>query len=181
MLTIEIDETGAVFGDEGLGFGYHGIHADGWWTYELSLTETAGRLGAHTNALMPPLRARLAAASTLYERRALCQPLESWGAAATPAIPDPKHRPRASRSHRAAYRAVIETVKLLAEIGGDAAPAERALSRRICSGAATTDVYASGFPASSGVSALYQGRSCRYVSFMAGPRCSSMPYPGSPW
>lgn len=88
VLTIEIDETGAVFGDEGLGFGYHGIHAD-WWTYELSLTETAGRLGAHTNMLMPPLRARLAAASTLYERRALCQLLESWGAAATPEIPDP--------------------------------------------------------------------------------------------
>ncbi|WP_330300713.1 hypothetical protein [Streptomyces sp. NBC_00503] len=73
---------------ERLGFGYHGVHADGWGTYELSLTETAGGLGAHADVLMPPLRARLAAASTLDERRALCQLLEAWGAAATPAIPD---------------------------------------------------------------------------------------------
>ncbi|MFJ3206255.1 hypothetical protein [Streptomyces sp. NPDC086989] len=71
-----------------LGFGYHGVHADGWGTHELSLTETAGGLGAHADVLLPPLRARLAAGPTLDERRALCQLLESWGAAATPAIPD---------------------------------------------------------------------------------------------
>ncbi|MER5382939.1 hypothetical protein ABT040_22090 [Streptomyces sp. NPDC002688] len=70
------------------GFAHHASHADGWWTYELSLNEVAGGLGAHADVLLPPVRARLAAASTLDERRALCQLLESWGAAATPAIPD---------------------------------------------------------------------------------------------
>ncbi|MCX5009301.1 hypothetical protein OHB05_43095 [Streptomyces sp. NBC_00638] len=70
------------------GFAYHASHADGWWTYELSLGEVAGGLGAHAGVLLPPVRARLAAASTLDERRGLCQLLESWGAAAAPAIPD---------------------------------------------------------------------------------------------
>ncbi|MET9959656.1 hypothetical protein ABZ128_11420 [Streptomyces sp. NPDC006326] len=73
---------------EQLGFAYHSVHADGWWPYELSLTETAGGLGAHAEVLLPPLRARLTAASTLDERRALCQLLESWGPAAAPLIPD---------------------------------------------------------------------------------------------
>ncbi|MFJ8011289.1 HEAT repeat domain-containing protein [Streptomyces sp. NPDC096339] len=73
---------------ERLGFAYNPVHADGWWTYDLSLTETAGGLGAHAGLLLPPLRARLAAASTLDERRALCQLLRSWGAASAPAIPE---------------------------------------------------------------------------------------------
>ncbi|MER7468213.1 HEAT repeat domain-containing protein [Streptomyces sp. NPDC097981] len=73
---------------ERLGFAHHSFHADGWWTYDLSLTETVGGLGAHADVLLPPLRARLTAASTLDERRALCQVLESWGAAAAPAIPE---------------------------------------------------------------------------------------------
>ncbi|MCM2416907.1 HEAT repeat domain-containing protein [Streptomyces sp. RKAG293] len=71
-----------------LGFAYHASHADGWWTYELSLTEVAAGLSAHADVLLPPLRARLAAASALDERRVLCQVLEAWGAAAAPAIPD---------------------------------------------------------------------------------------------
>ncbi|MFD4246736.1 hypothetical protein ACFWP3_34845, partial [Streptomyces sp. NPDC058525] len=71
-----------------LGFAFHSVYADGWWVHELSLTEVAGGLGAHAEVLLPPLRARLTAASTLDERRALCQLLASWGAAATPAIPD---------------------------------------------------------------------------------------------
>ncbi|MEU6866572.1 hypothetical protein ABZ924_25480 [Streptomyces sp. NPDC046876] len=73
---------------ERLGFAYHSVHSDGWWTYDLSLTETAGGLGAHADVLLPLLRGRLAAASTLEERRALCQLLESWGGAAAPAIPE---------------------------------------------------------------------------------------------
>ncbi|MEH0582261.1 hypothetical protein QBA54_49340 [Streptomyces sp. B21-108] len=71
-----------------LGFAHHSSYADGWWTYELSVSEVAGGLGAHADVLLPPLRARLAAASTLDERRGLCQVLESWGAAADSAIPD---------------------------------------------------------------------------------------------
>lgn len=73
---------------ERLGFSYHSVHADGWGTYELSLTEVGAGLGAHADVLLPPLRARLSAAPTLDERRALCQLLESWGAAAAPAIPE---------------------------------------------------------------------------------------------
>ncbi|WP_329122022.1 hypothetical protein [Streptomyces sp. NBC_01353] len=73
---------------ERLGFADHGTHADGWWTYELSLVETAGGLSAHADVLLPPLRFRLAAASTLGERRALCQLLVRWGPAAAPAIPE---------------------------------------------------------------------------------------------
>ncbi|CAM5306324.1 hypothetical protein SAVIM338S_00529 [Streptomyces avidinii] len=71
-----------------LGFAYHASHADGWWTYELSLPEVAGGLGAHADVLLPPLRARLAAAASLDERRGLCRLLESWGAAAAPAVPE---------------------------------------------------------------------------------------------
>ncbi|MGW3820004.1 HEAT repeat domain-containing protein [Streptomyces sp. NPDC005046] len=71
-----------------LGFAYHSSHADGWWTYDLSLNEVAGGLGSHVDVLLPPVRARLTTACTLDERRALCQLLESWGAAAAPAIPD---------------------------------------------------------------------------------------------
>ncbi|MBT2471744.1 hypothetical protein J7E97_28720 [Streptomyces sp. ISL-66] len=71
-----------------LGFAYHASYADGWWTYELSLTEVAGGLGAHADVLLPPLRARLAAASTLGERRGICQLLEAWGASAAPALPE---------------------------------------------------------------------------------------------
>jgi HEAT repeat protein len=70
------------------GFAYHSVHADGWWTYELSLNEVAAGLGTHADVLLPPLRARLTAASTLDERRSLCQVLTSWGGAAAPAIPD---------------------------------------------------------------------------------------------
>ncbi|MFE9881506.1 HEAT repeat domain-containing protein [Streptomyces sp. NPDC005784] len=70
------------------GFAYHSVHADGWWTYELSLTEVAAGLGTHADVLLPPLRARLTAASSLDERRALCQLLQAWGGAAAPAIPD---------------------------------------------------------------------------------------------
>ncbi|MFE2164254.1 HEAT repeat domain-containing protein [Streptomyces sp. NPDC059447] len=73
---------------ERLGFAYNSAHADGWWTYDLSLTETAEGLGAHADLLLPPLRARLATAPTLDERRALCRLLESWGEAAAPAIPE---------------------------------------------------------------------------------------------
>ncbi|MFD7324505.1 hypothetical protein ACFV9D_25995 [Streptomyces sp. NPDC059875] len=73
---------------ERLGFADHETHADGWWTYELSLVETAGGLAAHADVLLPPLRSRLAAASTLGERRALCRLLERWGPAAAPAIPE---------------------------------------------------------------------------------------------
>ncbi|MFB7372592.1 HEAT repeat domain-containing protein [Streptomyces sp. NPDC056222] len=73
---------------ERLGFADHKTHADGWWTYELSLVETAGGLAAHADVLLPPLRSRLAAASTLGERRALCQLLERWGPASAPAIPE---------------------------------------------------------------------------------------------
>ncbi|MFJ1969048.1 hypothetical protein ACIO93_10300 [Streptomyces sp. NPDC087903] len=73
---------------ERLGFAYHSSHADGWWTYELGLGEVAGELGAHADVLLPPLRARLSTAVALDERRGLCQLLESWGAAAAPAVPD---------------------------------------------------------------------------------------------
>ncbi|MGW6407110.1 HEAT repeat domain-containing protein [Streptomyces vinaceus] len=73
---------------ERLGFSYHSVHAEGWGTYELSLTEVGAGLGAHADVLLPPLRARLTAARTLDARRALCQLLESWGAAAALAIPD---------------------------------------------------------------------------------------------
>ncbi|MCT4355018.1 hypothetical protein M5362_17965 [Streptomyces sp. Je 1-79] len=73
---------------ERLGFADHGTHADGWWTYELGLVETAGGLAAHADVLLPPLRSRLAAASSLGERRALCRLLERWGPAAAPAIPE---------------------------------------------------------------------------------------------
>lgn len=71
-----------------LGFAYHASHADGWWVYELSLNEVAAGLTAHADALLPALRARLAGASTLDERRELCRLLESWGAAAAPAVPE---------------------------------------------------------------------------------------------
>ncbi|WP_037623682.1 HEAT repeat domain-containing protein [Streptomyces aureus] len=70
------------------GFAFHGTHADGWWTYRLDLVEVAGGLGAHADVLLPPLRARLAAAAGLDERRGLCQVLTEWGPAAAPAIPD---------------------------------------------------------------------------------------------
>ncbi|MBT2451417.1 hypothetical protein J7F03_31005 [Streptomyces sp. ISL-43] len=73
---------------EQLGFAYHESYGDGWWTYKLSLIEVAGELSAHADVLLPPLRARLAAASTLDDRRGLCRLLEHWGAAAAPAIPD---------------------------------------------------------------------------------------------
>lgn len=71
-----------------LGFAYHASYADGWWTYGWSLTEVAGGLGAHADVLLPLLRARLVAASTLDERRGLCRLLEAWGAAAAPAVPE---------------------------------------------------------------------------------------------
>ncbi|MER5397928.1 HEAT repeat domain-containing protein [Streptomyces sp. NPDC002599] len=74
--------------DERHGFASHSSHADGWWTYELSLNEVAADLGAHADVLLPPLRARLPAASTLDERRSLCRLLTSWGASAAPAIPE---------------------------------------------------------------------------------------------
>ncbi|MGT2526221.1 hypothetical protein ACU4GG_02645 [Streptomyces nojiriensis] len=73
---------------ERLGFAYNSSHSEGWWTYDLSLTETAEGLGAHAELLLPALRARLATASTLDERRALCRILQSWGEAAAPAIPE---------------------------------------------------------------------------------------------
>ncbi|MFF9014286.1 hypothetical protein ACF09C_15125 [Streptomyces sp. NPDC014870] len=76
---------------ERLGFADHETHADGWWTYELSLVETAGPLAAHAEVLLPPLRSRLAAAQALGERRALCQLLERWGPAAAPAVPELAH------------------------------------------------------------------------------------------
>ncbi|MEU9135223.1 HEAT repeat domain-containing protein [Streptomyces sp. NPDC048404] len=74
--------------DERHGFASHSSHADGWWTYELSLNEVAADLGSHADVLLPPLRARIPAASSLDERRALCQVLTSWGASAAPAIPE---------------------------------------------------------------------------------------------
>ncbi|MFE1285668.1 hypothetical protein [Streptomyces sp. NPDC058751] len=70
------------------GFAHGTTHADGWWTYELSLDDVAADLGAHADVLLPPLRARLAAASSLDERRALCRLLTSWGDRAAPAIPE---------------------------------------------------------------------------------------------
>lgn len=69
-------------------FSYFEMHSAGWGADEPSLTEVAGGLAAHADALLPPLRARLAAASTVDERRALCQVLTAWGAAAAPAIPE---------------------------------------------------------------------------------------------
>ncbi|WP_328456879.1 HEAT repeat domain-containing protein [Streptomyces sp. NBC_00386] len=74
--------------EERHGFASHSSHADGWWTYELSLNEVAADLGAHADVLLPPLRARLPAASSLDERRSLCRLLTSWGASAAPAIPE---------------------------------------------------------------------------------------------
>ncbi|MCX5380491.1 HEAT repeat domain-containing protein [Streptomyces sp. NBC_00091] len=73
---------------ERLGLAYNSTHASGWWTYELSLTEVAEGLGAHADALLPVVRARLTAASSPDERRELCQLLEAWGAPAAPAIPE---------------------------------------------------------------------------------------------
>ncbi|MEU9864378.1 HEAT repeat domain-containing protein [Streptomyces sp. NPDC047971] len=73
---------------ERLGFADHETYADGWWTHAQSLVETAGGLAAHAAVLLPPLRTRLAAASALGERRALCRLLERWGPAAAPAIPE---------------------------------------------------------------------------------------------
>ncbi|MFF4007026.1 hypothetical protein [Streptomyces sp. NPDC001717] len=73
---------------ERLGFAYDSSHSDGWWTYDLSLTETAAGLGTHADLLLPALRARLTAAAALDERRALCRTLQSWGEAAAPAIPE---------------------------------------------------------------------------------------------
>ncbi len=74
--------------EERHGFASHSSHADGWWTYELSLNEVAADLGAHADVLLPPLRARLPAAAGLDERRSLCRLLTSWGASAAPAIPE---------------------------------------------------------------------------------------------
>ncbi|MFE2298606.1 HEAT repeat domain-containing protein [Streptomyces sp. NPDC059445] len=70
------------------GFALHSSHADGWWSYELSLNDVAADLGAHAEVLLPPLRARLATAAGLDERRALCQLLTAWGDASAPAIPE---------------------------------------------------------------------------------------------
>ncbi|MFD0072632.1 hypothetical protein ACFVIY_09360 [Streptomyces sp. NPDC127166] len=75
-------------GGERLGFSYLSVHSCGWWTHELSLSETLGPLAAHAEVLLPPLRAALGGAGTLEERRALCQVLEAWGPAAAPAIPE---------------------------------------------------------------------------------------------
>uniref|UniRef100_A0AAU3HP25 HEAT repeat domain-containing protein n=1 Tax=Streptomyces sp. NBC_01393 TaxID=2903851 RepID=A0AAU3HP25_9ACTN len=74
--------------EERHGFASHSSHADGWWTYELSLNEVAADLGAHADVLLPPLRARLPAAAGLDERRTFCRLLTSWGASAAPAIPE---------------------------------------------------------------------------------------------
>ncbi|MFD5632863.1 HEAT repeat domain-containing protein [Streptomyces sp. NPDC127077] len=70
------------------GFVHHSSHADGWWTYELSLNDVAADLGAHADVLLPPLLARLTTATGLDERRALCQLLTAWGEASAPAIPE---------------------------------------------------------------------------------------------
>ncbi|WP_329376077.1 HEAT repeat domain-containing protein [Streptomyces sp. NBC_01351] len=70
------------------GFANGSTYANGWWTYALSLAEVAGGLSAHADVLLPPLRARLAAASTLGDRGGLCQVLQAWGAPAAPAVPE---------------------------------------------------------------------------------------------
>ncbi|MGW1511774.1 HEAT repeat domain-containing protein [Streptomyces sp. NPDC002394] len=73
---------------ERLGFGYFSVHSMGWWTHELSLSETLGPLAAHAEALLPPLRARLRDVRSVDEARALCQSLTEWGPAAAPAVPE---------------------------------------------------------------------------------------------
>ncbi|MFF0424286.1 hypothetical protein ACFYUJ_07710 [Streptomyces sp. NPDC004520] len=73
---------------ERLGFGFFSVHAEGWWTHELSLSETLGPLAAHAEVLLPPLRARLRAVRSVDEARALCQSLTEWGPAAAPAVPE---------------------------------------------------------------------------------------------
>ncbi|MFH8709778.1 hypothetical protein [Streptomyces zaomyceticus] len=70
------------------GFSYFGIHSSGWWTHDLGLRETLAPLAAHAGVLLPPLRARLAAARSADETRALCQVLTDWGPAAAPALPE---------------------------------------------------------------------------------------------
>ncbi|MER5205666.1 hypothetical protein [Streptomyces sp. NPDC002825] len=70
------------------GFAYFSVHSAGWWTHELSLSETLGPLVAHARVLLPPLRARLRDARSVDEARALCQSLTPWGPAAAPAIPE---------------------------------------------------------------------------------------------
>ncbi|MCZ0979216.1 hypothetical protein O1L60_08955 [Streptomyces diastatochromogenes] len=73
---------------ERLGFGFFSVHAEGWWTHELSLSETLGPLAAHAEVLLPPLRARLRAVRSVDGARALCQVLTEWGPAAAPAVPE---------------------------------------------------------------------------------------------
>ncbi|WP_051845214.1 HEAT repeat domain-containing protein [Streptomyces globisporus] len=73
-------------GGERLGFAYFSVHSEGWWTHELSLSETLGPLVAHAEVLLPPLRARLRAARSTDEARALAQSLTAWGPAAAPAV-----------------------------------------------------------------------------------------------
>ncbi|WP_086831740.1 hypothetical protein [Streptomyces sp. NRRL B-24572] len=75
-------------GGERLGFGYFSVHSEGWWTHELSLSETLGPLAAHARVLLPPLRTRLAAVRSVDEARALAQVLTAWGPAAAPAVPE---------------------------------------------------------------------------------------------
>ncbi|MEU2231701.1 hypothetical protein [Streptomyces vietnamensis] len=75
-------------GGERLGFAYFSVHSEGWWTHELSLSETLGPLAAHARVLLPPLRERLAAVRSVDEARALCQSLTAWGPAAAPAAPE---------------------------------------------------------------------------------------------
>ncbi|MFF7439539.1 hypothetical protein [Streptomyces sp. NPDC008122] len=75
-------------GGERLGFAYFSVHSEGWWTHELSLSETLGPLSAHAGVLLPPLRTRLRAVGSVDEARALCQTLTAWGPAAAPAVPE---------------------------------------------------------------------------------------------
>ncbi|MEU1225984.1 HEAT repeat domain-containing protein [Streptomyces sp. NPDC005828] len=75
-------------GGERLGFAYFSVHSEGWWTHELSLSETLGPLSARAEVLLPPLRTRLRAVRSVDEARALCQTLTAWGPAAAPAVPE---------------------------------------------------------------------------------------------
>ncbi|WP_392669568.1 hypothetical protein [Streptomyces sp. LN785] len=71
-----------------LGFALCQSHADGWWMYGLALLDALSPLAGCADELLGPLRRRLSAATLDDERRALCQVVTAWGAAAAPAVPE---------------------------------------------------------------------------------------------
>ncbi|MFY1652959.1 hypothetical protein ACN27J_18975 [Solwaraspora sp. WMMB762] len=71
-----------------LGYALNSHHGGGWWTRPPGILDVLSGVPQHAARLLPAVRARLRAATTLDERRTFTRVLAAWGHISAPAIED---------------------------------------------------------------------------------------------